>query len=215
MTHVSQIGPVPSWIKALRAPGYKNIFELGIDPPTIFGTEHLFGDWNGDLLLLAQDFAPAEEVRALVQRGLPAEKVYRHNDGDGRFKTGYRTNSRLVKFLGYDKSALSGHRATTSGILYGSACFFLKEGETSDALKGFSKGRPAFDGSAAVLKYVVSNMKNLKTVVCLGGTAHQMVQSTGIARSVPTYAVPHPSRGADITHQTAWKDILERRGKSK
>jgi len=195
MTHLTQIGPIPNWIKELRAArNYKNVFEMGIDPPTIYGTEHLLGDWSGELLLAAQDFAPAHEVEALVARGIPAEKIYRHNDGDGRYQTGYRTNSRLLKFLGRNRSDLLGSTASDSGILYANACFFLKHGTTSDPLKDFRTDHPAFDGSVKVLSYVIQKMTNLKAIVCLGGVSHKMMLATGLARSIPLYDVPHPSR---------------------
>ncbi|GGZ35887.1 hypothetical protein [Asticcacaulis endophyticus] len=213
MTHLIQIGPFPPWIKELRAsPDYKNVFEMGIDPPTVYGTEQLFGDWKGELLLVAQDFAPAHEVEALIAIGLSAEKVYRHNDGDGRYRTGYRTNSRLLKFLGRNRSDLLGTNASASGILYANACFFLKHGTTSDPLKDFRLGHPAFEGSVKVLSYVIKKMTNLKAIVCLGGVPYKMMLSTGLAQSIPLYNFPHPSRGSDESHFAKWSEAKNNAG---
>ncbi len=114
MTHLLQIGPIPEWIKALRAPGYVNIFEIA-EVPSIYGTEHLCGDWRGDLLLMAKDFAPVGEVRRLVDKGLSPEKVYRHNDGDVRYRTGLKTNSQLMRWLLGDQSLIDGKHALTCG----------------------------------------------------------------------------------------------------
>ena len=221
MTHVEQIGRIPDWIKNLRAPGYRNIFEFEISPSTIYGTEQLCGDWNGELLVLAQDFAPADEVERLVRLGYSADEVYRHNDGDGRYKTGLKTNNRLMSFL-FGRNSLSVKpNPYKCGVLYGSACFFLKTGTTSDELEAFKIGRPAFDGSLAVVRYVVEHMPNLKAVMCLGNRSRDMLitcndfeyrtKGGGLAKrgySLPFYHAPHPSRGSNSAHEEAW-DFLK------
>lgn len=61
----------PDWIKQIRVPLYQNIyelfekFELG-EPKRQFGTETLCGDWKGDILIVAQDFANAQYIRDQV-----------------------------------------------------------------------------------------------------------------------------------------------------
>ena len=59
--------PIPNWIKALRVPGYRNIYEYELGQQNLHGTEMLFGDWSGELLLLAKDFAPSEYVENRIR----------------------------------------------------------------------------------------------------------------------------------------------------
>lgn len=219
MTYVERFGPIPEWIRALRAEGYTNIFEL-CDPPTIYGTEHLFGDWDGSLLVLGKDFAPAGEVRLLAAQ--PADRVYRHNDGDGRYRTGLRTNRRLARILYGDGSLIDGRASRNCGTLYGNACFFLKEGNASARLTGWRPGEPVFDGSALVVRHVVDHMPNLRAIVCLGMEAlrlaskiwafpHPSTLSEALNHSfvgpVPVFAAPHPSRGSSQMHCNVWRRI--------
>jgi hypothetical protein len=220
MTYVNRFGPIPSWIKSLEAPpGYANVFSLGIDPPAIYGTETLCGDWSGELFLLAKDFAPLAEVKRLIDNKMPAEKVYRHNDNDGRYKTGRRTNKRLMKFLFDDSSLVDGRAAESCKVVYGSACFFLKDGDTSSKLDGWKPGSAVFDSSMRIVEHAIAQMSNLKAVVCLGqesldlmASLNKMNRQVGVSATIgrrlgqvhPFYSVPHPSRGSDESHLLAW-----------
>ena len=152
---------IPRTIRDLDPPSnFVNPFRLGILGPNLFGTETLCGDWNGDLLLLAQDFAPAEEVRAVIE-SKGAAAAWRHNDGDGRYRIGKKTNLNICQSLGSigRKVELSGRNSLNCGVLYGNASFFLKEGNVSP-----TRGVAA---SAPVFKFVLEKMQNLKAVACL------------------------------------------------
>ena len=57
---------IPGWIADIELPGYTNVFGYrpnGISPfpapqhPNLWGTETLFGDWNGCMLIVLKDFA--------------------------------------------------------------------------------------------------------------------------------------------------------------
>lgn len=221
MTYVQHRGPIPDWIKKLRADGYLNIFEI-CQPDTLYGTEHLCGDWAGQLLIVAKDFAPADEVLRLTKLGLPPELVYRHNDGDGRFKTGLRTNRRLMKLLFGPHATVQGERAASCGALYVSACFLLKQGTTSSKLENWASGSDTRKASRQVLEHTIAVMPNLRAIACLGGDALQLLgeiygfdtpsrvtDAIGrrFGRSIPVYFAPHPSRGSNEAHEMAWRFI--------
>lgn len=213
-------GPVPGWVKSLRARGYVNIFELS-DPETLYGTEHLCGDWDGELLVVAKDFAPAPEVQALLAAGLPWSLAYRHNDGDGRFKTGLKTNRQLMKWLFDDPTLVDGRIASRCGVVYASACFFLKPGSTSAVLGEWHAGSDVWEGSRLVLAHSIGQMPNLRAIVALGSDALQLLGSLygfaampvsdAIGRrfggGTPVYVAPHPSRGSNESHLKAWAFI--------
>lgn len=221
MTYTKHRGAIPEWIRTLKAEGYVNIFEI-CQPDTIYGTEQLCGDWNGELLIVAKDFAPAEEVLKLAAQNLPAQLIYRHNDGDGRFKTGLRTNRRLMKLLFGANAGVDGVAADTCGVLYASASFLLKQGATSADLLDWTPGSATRQASRDVLEHTIASMPNLRAIVCLGGDALSLLGeiydfevparlSDAIGRrlgsSVPIYVAPHPSRGSNETHSMAWDFI--------
>jgi len=63
---------------------------LSVENENLSGTETLLGDWDGPVLVVAKDFAPLEEVeRVKRENQTNPSRVYRHNDGDGRYHTGW------------------------------------------------------------------------------------------------------------------------------
>jgi hypothetical protein len=201
---------VPDWIRSLSYPGYRNVFELNLGNQNLFGTEHLCGDWKGDLLVVAKDFAPFEEVEALAANPLvDRDVVYRHNDGDGRYKTGLKTNRKLVEMLnriGYPAS-LSGSGNTTCGALYVSACFLLKTGSSSSSsLPDWRPGTRVFVDAVRVLDFVLDHMPSISAVACLGNDAHSLVEYTQKGRrpALGVFKHLHPSRGARSAHDASW-----------
>lgn len=195
------LSDVPQWIRRLEPPcGFVNPFQIGIRGPHLFGTETLCGDWNGDLLLLAQDFAPADEVRCAVQR-FGERAAWRHNDGDGRYRAGKDTNPaicRLLSAIGRDIE-LTGSNALNCGVLYGNASFFLKE---NGRLKvGIAASQPVFE-------FVTRKMEHLKIIACLGEApfngvmkflgsdadwkSHRHAQRPVLAGSWLVYGLAHP-----------------------
>lgn len=141
---------IPEHIKALRHPGYKNIFEIEPENRNLYGTESLMGDWSGKGLILAQDFGTASYV---------SKNGYKHNET-------YPTNKNLISILqrcGYDVLTRGNRHCD---FLYGSACFLLKNTlGTSDPLPD---RRAALTKSHPVLDFVLANMVNLKFIICLG-----------------------------------------------
>lgn len=152
---------IPKTIRELEAPlGFSNPFTLGIRGRYLFATETLCGDWDGNLLLLAQDFAPLEKVSAAVASH-GAIAAWRHNDGDGPYKIGFKTNFNLCRSLTKigRRVDLKGEGSQACKVLYGNACFFLKDG--GDLAKGVAASKPVFN-------FVIANMPRLRVIGCLG-----------------------------------------------
>ncbi len=152
--------PLPSWIREHRVPGYSNALALLPRETRLFGTEDLYGDWNGRALLLAKDFACSQLVRDRIRRGDP--RPYRHSPQ-------LRTNTVLCRQA---EPLRVGPTATTCGLLYGSAlaCLLRDDGRMSGALP-FRE--PAMAFGSRVLGFVVEHMPRLQAVVCLGEDAWQ------------------------------------------
>jgi len=109
---------------------WKNAFSeelLGANVDRFYCTETLFGDWSGEVLLLAQDAMPApvlkRDITAFKKIGIPASEAWVHADKDNpnrkyldedrrKSRGGFKTN----KFLIENKEKYIGSR----GVLYGS-----------------------------------------------------------------------------------------------
>lgn len=150
---------VPERFRSYKPPvGWANVFELAPETENLYGTDDLpgFGDWAGQTLILARDGCPASVIRACRDHGdrLP----WRASKEGG----GSRTNAWLMEHA----------QQLTGGILYGSACAHLlvDDGTSSysTTLRGFSKAEGHLK---EVLVWVLTEMPNVKRVVCLGSTA--------------------------------------------
>jgi hypothetical protein len=151
---------------------------LGTSTKNLYPTETLFGDWNGKILILAQDALPASALKKLIytttQNGYPKEFAWRHANreihGD---KKGYRTNESL--------RILVNNYASDCGVLYGSAAAHMLYDDGCDkyrqVLKGF-KNHQLQNHLIEVLYWVISNMPNLKFIMCLGERAWQVANSS-------------------------------------
>ncbi len=146
--------PIPEWIRTLRVDGYRNVYEYELGQRNLWGTETLFGDWRGSLLLLGKDFAPSSYVEQRIAAGEPAP--YAHHPA-------LATNRRLAALLPGDGV----------GVLFASACFLLRDdGEWTGPLPNVSA---ALRASRPVLEFTIEHMPNLRTIACLGRAAWDVV----------------------------------------
>lgn len=150
--------PLPVWIREYSTRSYTNIYELCPQETRLYGTESLYGDWDGPLLLLAKDFAPSRLVR---ERLNCEERPYHHTD----WKTepgeiGATTNRNLSHFA----------ERIPCGKLYGSALAGLlrKDGRISGPLPDLDKNMPFI---RKVLEFTIGHMPNLRVLACLGEVA--------------------------------------------
>ena len=159
--------PVPESIKKLRCGSYMNIFEFNLGNRNLFGTETLCGDWDGDLLIVAEHFAPTSVIECRSRERDP--HPYRHDPA-------FETNKNIVQLLqenGRDIE-IDGTGNTSCGILYMSACFFLRtDGETSGSLPNQSE---CIRQSRPVFEFTISKMPNLEKIACLGKFAFDFVR---------------------------------------
>ena len=154
--------PIPHWMHSARIPGYTNIYEVLPNEARVYGTESLFGDWDGRVLLLAQDFAPIQYVLKQMAEG--ETDPFRHNPL-------MQTNKRLIQHTAHIRESDS---PSSCGILYGSALAGLCKDDAS--VRGVLPSRGlAIEYGARVLSYVVENMPNLKVILGLGSVPNAMI----------------------------------------
>ncbi|WP_271168295.1 urease accessory protein UreE [Hansschlegelia plantiphila] len=130
----------------------------------MFGTESLCGDWNGDLLIVAEHFAPDHVIDDRLAAG--KADPYSHDPT-------FFTNQRIAELLTKNNriARIDGSSNTTCGALYISACFFLRVGVGASTRlpRGWKKG------SHQVFDFVLSYMPNLKKIACLGQLSFNFV----------------------------------------
>lgn len=157
--------PIPTWIKNYRAPGYTNIWELLPHEKKLYGTETLFGDWDGELLILLQDFSTRQEIEQRITAG--DTNPYRH-DPD------IKTNRRLEVCAAHFSRGLD---PRTCGILYGSALVgLLKEGDSLSS--GLGKWHSVLAYAQEVLAWTLGQMPAVKMVACCGKVAWETATTT-------------------------------------
>lgn len=159
---------IPEWIKSLRQPGYRNIFEYNEgghspfpDPsrPNLWGTETLAGDWNGNLLIVFKDFAET----GFLHRRRDGRPMYSHAPN-------FATNRNLCALLSRSgrQLDLSGRGASSCGILYASASFLLRD---SDARSGSVTN--CLSTSWPVLEFTIAHMPRLTDIAVCGVDAFE------------------------------------------
>jgi hypothetical protein len=152
---------VPDWIRTYTPPhGWTNVFALVPSNRHLYGTETLFGDWDGETLLLAKDGAPSGVIRALRDKGDP--RPWRHAQRELGDSGGYKTNEALACAA----AMIPGRK------LYGSATANLlcDDPRWSRTLPGFYTS-PLATYFAQVLAWVLGSMPNVQRVACLGQEA--------------------------------------------
>jgi hypothetical protein len=155
--------PVPASISGFAIDGYVNALTRLPSETRLFGTESLYGDWNGRCLLLAKDFTCASQLEAQIAHW---PRGYSHNPR-------MITNERLRRLA---DPLRTGEHATSCGLLYGSALGPLCRADKrmSGALPNRAK---ALSFGEAIVRFTLSRMPNLRVVVCLGREAWECVAS--------------------------------------
>lgn len=197
---------LPSWITDARVPGYVAAHQLVPGETRLFGTESLYGDWGGEILLLAKDFGPTRIVGDRVDDGDP--RPYRHDPA-------MSTNRRLLKLAAPFESR---------GLLYGSALANLlrDDGQLSGSLPN---RREAMGYGTRVARFVVANMPRLRWIVCMGAEAWEVASGAiGVSgdwqelrrtcrTSGPLVAAYHPSARVSWDELRAPWEALHRGGR--
>jgi hypothetical protein len=172
---------IPEWISGYTPPsGWTNVFQLVSSNKNLYGTETLFGDWNGRTLLLAKDGAPTDVIRALRDKGEP--QPWRHAQKALGDTGGWRTNETLERLAA----------SVPGGKLYGSATANLlcDDPRWSRSLPGFFSG-PMHEYLKRVLGWVLDSMPNVEQVACLGKEAWFLTCSVlgdpDAAKAFPSY----------------------------
>ncbi len=183
---------IPDWIRDYRCPNgrFRNIYEYDPEETRLYGTESLFGDWDGELLVLGQNFSCTDTIEQGIDDG--RYRVYAHNPA-------MITNRSLELYT----------RGIDCGVVYGSALAgMIKVGDSNSLLPAWSHMRSHL---CRVLRFTIENMHNLTGIACLGSVAWELCHDAFEERcqkltdalyyhcpsrldGLRVYAMPHPTR---------------------
>lgn len=194
---------VPHWIQAIEHWDYKNIYSYGLGNKNLWGTETLFGDWDGEFLLVAQDFCPTSYIDARLH----SEPHPYHHNPDAP------TNKNLLKTFSYFGRLLPDTSSIDRNALYVSACFLLRaDGKKRGALR---HKHSVLGVSAPVLRFTVEHMPHLKVVVGMGRVAAEALGLSKTreaieSRGLRCVRVDHPANAvSDEMRFAQWKSVFE------
>jgi hypothetical protein len=172
---------VPRHLRDFRHPLYVNTFERLPRERRFFGTETLYGDWDADVLLLAQDCGVIDALDARVAQ--------RHKSPHGHGE-GLRTNLNLQQLA----------NSIRSPKLYGSVLgnLWRREGGKSERLLDWTGLMHSY--AVPMLEWVVSETR-FKAIACLGVYAWKgVLAASGSASSVSEWrSFRDEGRSLDVT----------------
>jgi hypothetical protein len=205
---------IPNDLREYELPGYMNALRRLPTETRLFGTESLYGDWDGTVLLLAKDFAPSKLLLEREAAGDP--RPYRHDPT-------FLTNRRLERLV--DRIVEPGANPDRCGILYGSAlgCMMREDGRRSGSLPNQVE---AMQFAEKVVSFTLDQMRNVRAVVCLGEVAWTATMralkcdhhwATCVRRGDPIridrlsiHATFHPAaRFSNAQMRAPWKAVYE------
>jgi hypothetical protein len=159
----SRLNEIPDWIRLVHkeewfpTKDFLNAFErLSASETRLYGTETMYGDWDGRILLVLQDWCNNKLLEDRIREKHP--DPWSHNSG-------MPTNTRLAAGFGPEG---------TRDILYSSALANLLK-KTDDASGHPQVSDKVLSFLARVMNFTFTNMQNLQVVVCFGRYAEDVV----------------------------------------
>lgn len=154
--------------KAIKLAGYRNINELYEQTDQLHACETLFGDWNAELLILAQDASNFKSLENIYN--VDNTNPYRHNPKN-------RTNVNLFEILNstnkFNLGTYENPNNRNCGIYYANAIWLLKD---SSSMSGaITSKNEAYKKNAPVFEATLGNLQELKLIITLGEHSYNFI----------------------------------------
>lgn len=147
--------------KHVELDGYRNINELYEQDSQLHACETLFGDWNAEVMVLAQDAANFNTLKKLKDED--NKNPFRHNPTNKTNKNLYEVLSSLKRFnLGEYRNPNN----RNCGLYYANAIWLLKD--SSDMSGAITNRQVAYERNYEVFLATLNNLPNLKLILTLG-----------------------------------------------
>ena len=146
----------------IKIDGYRNINELYKQHSQLHACETLFGDWNAEVLLLAQDPANFKTLEDLHMK-YPNLNPYHH---DGKIKTNKNLFEVMQSLNRFDLGTYDIPNNKNCGLYYANAIWLLKE---SSGMSGaITNKKKVYEESKKTFSATLSNLPRLKIILTLG-----------------------------------------------
>lgn len=141
--------------------GYRNINELYKQSNQLHACETLFGDWDAEVMILAQDAANFNTLKKMAEES---------NNNPFRHCPKNKTNQNLYEVMNslkfFDLGSYEIPNNKKCGLYYANAIWLLKD---SDGMSGsITKTKEAYKENKKVFDATVFNLPKLKLILTLG-----------------------------------------------
>jgi len=148
--------------------GYKNINELHKQHTQLHACETLFGDWNAEVMILAQDAANFNTLQELKMKD--NKNPFRHSPEN-------RTNKNLYEIINSLKRFNIGDYATPNnlncGLYYANAIWLLKD--SKDMSGAITNANESYKISRKIFNATLNNLTKLKLILTLGEHSYKFL----------------------------------------
>ena len=145
----------------LNLEGYRNINELYKQDSQLHACETLFGDWNAEVMVLAQDAANFNTLKKLIDTD--NKNPFRHSHTNN---TNINLYNILFSLNRFDMGEFCKPNNRNCGLYYANAIWLLKE---SEGMSGaITNKEMAYKINQEVFAETLKNLKKLKLIVTLG-----------------------------------------------
>ena len=153
----------------LNLEGYRNINELYKQDSQLHACETLFGDWNAEVMILAQDAANFNTLKKLIDAD--NKNPFRHSPTNNTNKNLY---SILFSLNRFNMGEFCKPNNRNCGLYYANAIWLLKE---SDSMSGaITNQKDAYKVSECTFEATLNNLPNLKLILTLGKHSFNFIQ---------------------------------------
>ena len=149
--------------------GYRNINELYKQHNQLHACETLFGDWDAEVLLLAQDAANYSSLKKLKQTD--NQNPFRHNPKNNTNINLYNLLSSLRQF---DMGDFNTPNNRNCGLYYANAIWLLKDSENMSG--AIINPKAAYEVNKCIFEATLNNLPNLKMILSIGKHSYNFLQ---------------------------------------
>ena len=155
---------------ALQQVGYRNINELQKQQDQLHACETLFGDWNADVMILAQDAANYNTLKKMKDES--HVNPFRHSPKNKTNQNLYKVMDSLKRF---NLGTYEDPNNRNCNLYYANAIWLLKD--SKDMSGAITNTKESYVKNGEVFKATLANLKNLKLIVTLGEHSFKFLQN--------------------------------------
>lgn len=152
----------------LNLEGYRNINELHKQHTQLHACETLFGDWNAEVMILAQDAANFNTLQKLKIKD--NKNPFRHSPGNQTNKNLFEIMSSLKRF---DMGNYDAPNNLNCGLYYANAIWLLKD--SKDMSGAITNTKESYKINGQILEATINNLTKLKLILTLGEHSYKFL----------------------------------------